>query len=144
MTDKKAIVTGASEGIGKAITLALAREGVDVAICARRKEPLEQTAAEIAKATGRKIIPITADLTNPADAESFIKKAHVALGRIDILVNNAGSAPGGVHRAFERRRLGERSAIQIHGLRALHEARSADHAEAEEGPRRQSDRQRRR
>src|SRR5580693_4669323 len=96
MTGKKAIVTGASEGIGKAITLAFAREGVDVAICARRKEPLEATAAEIAKATGRKIFAIPADLTKPADAESFIKKAHTALGRIDILVNNAGSAPGGV------------------------------------------------
>ena len=93
---KKAIVTGASEGIGKAITISLAREGVDVAICARRKEPLEQAAAEIAKATGRKIFPVTADLTNPSDAENFIKKAHQALGRIDILVNNAGSAPGGV------------------------------------------------
>jgi NAD(P)-dependent dehydrogenase (short-subunit alcohol dehydrogenase family) len=93
---KKAIVTGASEGIGKAVTIALAREGVDVAICARRKEPLEQAAAEIAKATGRKIFPITADLTKASDAENFIKKAHQALGRIDILVNNAGSAPGGV------------------------------------------------
>jgi 3-oxoacyl-[acyl-carrier protein] reductase len=96
MTGKKAIVTGASEGIGKAITRALAREGADVAICARRKEPLERTAAEIAKATGRNIIPLTADLTKPGDAENFIKKAHAALGRIDILVNNAGSAPGGV------------------------------------------------
>jgi len=96
MTGKKAIVTGASEGIGKAITRSLAREGADVAICARRKEPLERTAAEIAKATGRNIIPITADLTKPGDAENFIKQAHAALGRIDILVNNAGSAPGGV------------------------------------------------
>jgi NAD(P)-dependent dehydrogenase (short-subunit alcohol dehydrogenase family) len=96
MTGKKAIVTGGSEGIGKAITLALAREGVDVAICARRKAPLEATAAGIAKATGRKIIPLTADLTKAADAENFIKQAHAALGRIDILVNNAGSAPGGV------------------------------------------------
>jgi NAD(P)-dependent dehydrogenase (short-subunit alcohol dehydrogenase family) len=96
MTGKKAIVTGASEGIGKAITLAFAREGVDVAICARRKEPLEATAAEIAKATGAKILAIPADLTKPADAENFIKKAHAALGRIDILVNNAGSSPGGV------------------------------------------------
>ena len=96
MTGKKAIVTGASAGIGKAITWTLAREGVDVAICARRKEPLEETAAEIAKATGRKIHPIAADLTKPADAENFIKQAHAALGRIDILVNNAGSAPGGV------------------------------------------------
>jgi NAD(P)-dependent dehydrogenase (short-subunit alcohol dehydrogenase family) len=96
MTGKKAIVTGASEGIGKAVTIALAREGVDVAICARRKEPLEETAAAIAKASGRTITPITADLTSAADAESFIKRAHEALGRIDILVNNAGSAPGGV------------------------------------------------
>src|ERR1700744_771096 len=96
MTGKKAIVTGASEGIGKAIALSFAREGVDVAICARRKEPLEQTAAEIAKETGRKIVPIPADLTKPADAEAFVKQAHTALGRIDILVNNAGSSPGGV------------------------------------------------
>ena len=96
MRDKKAIVTGASEGIGKAITRALAREGVDVAICARRKEPLERTAAEIAKESGRKIFPIPADLTKAADAENFVKAAHAALGRIDILINNAGSAPGGV------------------------------------------------
>jgi NAD(P)-dependent dehydrogenase (short-subunit alcohol dehydrogenase family) len=96
MAGKKAIVTGASEGIGKAITWAFAREGVDVAICARRKEPLEAAAAEIARATNRQIVPITADLTKPADAENLIKKAHAALGRIDILVNNAGSSPGGV------------------------------------------------
>ena len=96
MTGKKAIVTGASEGIGKAITWAFAREGVDVAICARRKEPLEAVAAEISRATNRQIVPITADLTKPADAENFVKKAHAALGRIDILVNNAGSSPGGV------------------------------------------------
>ena len=96
MMGKKAIVTGGSEGIGKAITWAFAREGVDVAICARRKQPLEATAAEIARATNRQIVPITADLTKPADAENFVKKAHAALGRVDILVNNAGSAPGGV------------------------------------------------
>src|SRR3984885_9122483 len=96
MTGKKAIVTGASEGIGKAITLAFARGGGDVAIGPRPRERLEATAAEIAKATGRKIIPIPADLTKPADAENLVKKAHAALGRIDILVNNAGSSPGGV------------------------------------------------
>src|SRR6202012_116244 len=96
MKGKTALVTGASEGIGKAIALSFAREGVDVAICARRKEPLEQTAAEIARETGRKIVPIPADLTKPAGAEAFVKQAHTALGRIDILVNNAGSSPGGV------------------------------------------------
>jgi NAD(P)-dependent dehydrogenase (short-subunit alcohol dehydrogenase family) len=93
---KKAIVTGASAGIGKAVTRTLAQEGVDVAVCARRKAPLEAAANEIAKATGRKIIPFAADLTKAGDAENFVKQAHAALGRIDILVNNAGSAPGGV------------------------------------------------
>lgn len=93
---KTALVTGASEGIGKAIALGLAREGVDVAICARRAENLEAAAKEIAAATGRKIVPIAADLTKDEDAKAFVERAHKGLGRIDILVNNAGSAPGGV------------------------------------------------
>ena len=96
MNGKTALVTGASEGIGKAIALALAREGVDVAICARRRGQLEATAAEIARATNRKVVPIQADLSKPEDAANFVKQSHAALGRIDILVNNAGSSPGGV------------------------------------------------
>ncbi|MEA2345783.1 MAG: hypothetical protein QOF63_3952 [Thermoanaerobaculia bacterium] len=93
---KTALVTGGSEGIGKSIAEVLAAEGVDVAICARRKEPLEATAKEIAKKTGRKIVPIAADLTKDADAANFVKTAAKELGRIDIMINNAGSAPGGV------------------------------------------------
>jgi 3-oxoacyl-[acyl-carrier protein] reductase len=96
LTGKTALVTGGSEGIGKGIAIALANEGVDVAICARRKEPLEATAAEIAKATNRKIVAIPADLTKDEDAKNFVEQGHKALGRIDIMVNNAGSAPGGV------------------------------------------------
>ena len=96
LSGKTALVTGGSDGIGKGIALALAREGVDVAICARTKEPLEATAAEITKATGRKILAIPADLTKDDDAKNFIVQGHKALGRVDILINNAGSAPGGV------------------------------------------------
>ena len=96
LNGKTALVTGASAGIGKAIAFALAHEGVDVAICARRKEPLEEAASEIARGTNRKIVAIPADLTKPADAAAFVKEAHTALGRVDILVNNAGSSPGGV------------------------------------------------
>src|SRR6266540_7079977 len=93
---KTALVTGGSEGIGKGIARALAKEGVDVAICARRKEPLEKTAAELAKETNRKIVPIVADLTKDTDARNFVEQGHKALGRVDIMVNNAGSSPGGV------------------------------------------------
>jgi len=96
LTGKTALVTGGSVGIGKAIARGLAREGVDVAICARRKEPLEAAASEIARETNRKIVPIPADLTRPDDAENFVRQSHAALGRIDILVNNAGSSPGGI------------------------------------------------
>ena len=96
LNGKTALVTGGSEGIGKGIARALAQEGVDVAICARRKEPLEAAAAEIAKETKRKIVAITADLSKDADCKKFIEQGHKALGRIDIMVNNAGSSPGGV------------------------------------------------
>jgi NAD(P)-dependent dehydrogenase (short-subunit alcohol dehydrogenase family) len=96
LKSKTALVTGGSEGIGKAIALALAQEGVEVAICARRKEPLEAAAKEIATATKRKVIAIPADLTKDEDAKNFVTKAHAGLGRIDIMVNNAGSSPGGV------------------------------------------------
>jgi NAD(P)-dependent dehydrogenase (short-subunit alcohol dehydrogenase family) len=96
LNGKKALITGASMGIGKAIALTLAREGCDVALCARDKGRLDVAADEIRKAGGRTVFTIAADLTRAADAENFVKASHQALGRIDILVNNAGSAPGGV------------------------------------------------
>src|SRR5215813_13266895 len=96
LNGKTALVTGGSEGIGRGIAIGLAREGVDVAICARRPGPLEETAATIARETNRKIVAIPADLTKDLDAKNFVEQAHQALGRVDIMVNNAGSAPGGV------------------------------------------------
>ena len=93
---KTALVTGGSEGIGKGIARVLAREGVDVAVCARRKEPLEAAAEEISRETGRRVVAIPADLTRDEDARRFIEEGHRALGRVDIMVNNAGSAPGGI------------------------------------------------
>ncbi len=93
---KVALVTGGSLGIGKGIARALAREGVDVAICARRKDVLEATADEIRRESGRTVLALPADLTRSEDAERFVHGAARHFGRIDILVNNAGSAPGGV------------------------------------------------
>ena len=100
---RTALVTGASQGIGRAITEVLAQEGVDVAICARHREPLEAAATAISQATGRRIVPITADLTEEADAAQFVARSVEALGRVDILVNNAGSAPGGVIETLSER-----------------------------------------
>jgi len=94
LTGKRALVTGGSRGIGKAIALQLAQEGVDVAIAARTLAPLEATAREIASATGRKIVPIVADMGDDAAVASLVAKAVQALGGIDILVNDA-AAPGG-------------------------------------------------
>ena len=93
---KTALVTGGSEGIGKAIAFGLACEGVNVAICGRRADMLDAAAKEIAEATGRNILAIPADLMNDDEAKNFVIKASEALRRVDILVNNAGSAPGGV------------------------------------------------
>ncbi len=91
---KRAIVTGGSRGIGKAIARQLAEEGVDVVIAARGRELLDATAAEITKAIGRRVVPIVADMGDDASVEALVAKAVAELGGIDILVNNA-AAPGG-------------------------------------------------
>ena len=97
LAGKVAIVTGASRGVGKAIALELAREGVDVAICARSRDALETSAKELANATGRRIIPIVADTTSAESVRRLVDTTRAQLGRVDILVNNAAT-PGGVVR----------------------------------------------
>jgi NAD(P)-dependent dehydrogenase (short-subunit alcohol dehydrogenase family) len=97
LTGRVAIVTGGSRGIGRAIAQELAREGVDVAICARQRESLDETAKALAKATGRRIVPIVADTTNWESVTRLVETTLAQLGRIDVLVNNA-STPGGMVR----------------------------------------------
>ena len=126
---KTALVTGGSEGIGKAITKTLASEGVDVAICARREGPLEQVAAAIAQATGRRIVPIAGDLTKDEDARRFVHSAAKALGRIDILVNNAGSAPGGVIEHLSEEDWAQALQLKFMGICSVHALHLANHAQ---------------
>lgn len=95
LAGRKALVTGGSQGIGRACAEYLAAEGVDVAICARDAARLEQAAAEIGANRRAKIYPVQGDLTRPEELDRIIADATAALGRIDILVNNAGSAPAG-------------------------------------------------
>lgn len=91
---KVAVVTGGTEGIGKATALKLAQEGANVAICGRRKEPLDRVAAEIQK-LGVQGLAVQADMSRAADVERFMKAVVDKFGRIDILVNNAGTSKRG-------------------------------------------------
>ena len=86
---KIAIVTGGSKGIGRATALALAQEGVDVAICARGIEDLEDAATEIRNKTGRKVLAVRADMGDPDDIKMLVATTVAELGGVDILINNA-------------------------------------------------------
>ena len=92
LTGLAAAVTGGSEGIGRAIAAALAAEGCDVAIGARRPEPLRLAAEEIRAATGRRVEPLPLDVTDARQPHDFVQAAAQRLGRLDILVNNAGTS----------------------------------------------------
>ncbi len=92
---KTALVTGASKGIGRAVALALAREGVSVAMCSRKANDLEQAAAAIKRATGGEPFCIPADLSELSGVEDVVATTRKRFGRIDILVNNAGAIRGG-------------------------------------------------
>ncbi len=83
-----ALITGGSQGIGRVTALTLAREGANVAICARGKDDLESAAKEIGS-TGREALPVQADMSSYDDIKCFVKTAADHFGRIDILVNNA-------------------------------------------------------
>lgn len=93
---KRAVITGGSRGIGKAITWQLAREGVDSAICARTEGPLKAAAEEIARETGRRILPFVADLSSADSTKAFVGKAVDALGGVEILINNGARVAGTV------------------------------------------------
>ncbi|HLN87934.1 MAG TPA: SDR family oxidoreductase [Candidatus Limnocylindrales bacterium] len=91
---KKAVVTGGSAGMGKAIARQLAREGCDVAIGARSEGRLREAAMEIARETGRKIVPITVDTLDGESIRKFIWLAAEGLGGVQILANCAARVGG--------------------------------------------------
>ncbi|MGF1471974.1 MAG: SDR family oxidoreductase [Rubrobacteraceae bacterium] len=86
LTGKTAIVTGASDGIGEAVARRLAERGCNVALAARRKERLEELAAEL----GNHTLPIPTDVTDPADCAALVARTTEHFGSLDILINNAG------------------------------------------------------
>ena len=86
---KVAVVTGAGTGIGKAASLALLKEGYDVVLSGRRKEPLEETARE-GEASGARTLVMPADVGDPEAVRNLFAKTKEKFGRLDLLFNNAG------------------------------------------------------
>ncbi len=89
---KVAIVTGGSEGIGKAAAERMASEGANVIIVARRQDVLDAAADEIRTATEGEVLPLSADVTDKGTAARVVNTAVERYGRVDILVNNAGTS----------------------------------------------------
>lgn len=87
--EKVAIVTGGGTGIGKAVALALAREGYSVTVSGRRREPLEATASE-GQASGAQMLAVPADVGDPSSVRALFARTAEAFGRLDLLFNNAG------------------------------------------------------
>ena len=89
LANKAAVVTGASRGIGQAIAHRLGRMGARVAICSRKREDIERTAASFRK-EGIRVLPIAADVTLVEDVDRVIERTSAEFGEIEVLVNNAG------------------------------------------------------
>ena len=87
---KTALVTGASSGFGRSFALTLAEAGADVVISARNRERLTET-EEILKKTGRKVLKIVGDMSNPEDVSRMIDETVSTFGALHVAVNNAGT-----------------------------------------------------
>jgi 3-oxoacyl-[acyl-carrier protein] reductase len=94
LKSKTAVVTGANSGIGLAISRALAREGANVVLGARRQEANQNVAREISNQFGVKTLPVPTDVTHESDCDKLIDQATTAFGGVDVLVNNAGVGGG--------------------------------------------------
>ena len=90
---KVALVAGASKGLGRAVALGLAREGVSLALCARGEEQLRETATAIVGETGATVWTRPTDVSSPEEASLFVREAVSHYGTVHILVNNAGGPP---------------------------------------------------
>ena len=95
LTNRRAIVTGASSGIGRETAIELARQGVSVVVVARREDRLRELVDQIV-ALGGKVEPVIGDITDPETRQRAIDAAQAKFGGLDILVNNAGVGATGL------------------------------------------------
>jgi 3-oxoacyl-[acyl-carrier protein] reductase len=111
-----AIVCAASQGLGKAAAIGLAREGASVVICSRNRRVLAQAAEDIREQSGgppAEIVPVVADLTKPRQITALVARTVKRFGRIDILVANAGGPPVATFPALDDRKWEEGVALTL-------------------------------
>lgn len=98
---KRALVTGASQGLGYAVARGLALEGAAVAINSRDESRIQSAAGELSSETGAQIYPLAGDIGLPGVPEQVVEAAVAALGGLDLLVTNAGGPPAGKFEQFD-------------------------------------------
>ncbi|MBB3443451.1 SDR family oxidoreductase [Rhizobium sp. BK379] len=118
MSDRVAIITGASQGIGQATAIRLAKDFSALVLVARNKANLAETAKAV-EAAGAKTLVIDADLAEPAAAQAIVDKALAAFGRIDALLNIAGAVPQIDVFEMTDRQWDDGMALKLHGARRL-------------------------
>ena len=118
MSDSVAIITGASQGIGQATAVRLARDFSALVLVARNKANLEETAKAVEVASARTLI-IDADLAEPVAAQAVVDQALAAFGRIDALLNIAGAVPQIDLFDMTDRQWNDGMALKLHGARRL-------------------------
>src|SRR5215831_6417950 len=101
LNKKVALVAAASRGLGRAVAEELATEGASLIICARKRETIEQAAAEIAAASGAEVFGVAADVSQPDEVAALVQAGIERFSRIDILVTNSGGPPAGPFTAFD-------------------------------------------
>jgi NAD(P)-dependent dehydrogenase (short-subunit alcohol dehydrogenase family) len=93
LTDRVAVVTGGSRGLGREMVLGLARAGADVVIASRKLDACEALAHEVRAVTGRRALPVACHVGRWDDIGALAETAYAELGKVDVLVNNAGMSP---------------------------------------------------
>jgi len=95
LSGKVALVAAASRGLGRAVAEELAREGMDLLICARGADALGETAAAIRAESGVRVVELVVDLSVAEDVSRLAERAHAEFGHVDVLVTNGGGPPAG-------------------------------------------------
>ncbi|MEU2038745.1 SDR family NAD(P)-dependent oxidoreductase [Nocardia niwae] len=93
LTDKVAVVTGGSRGLGKQMVLAFAEAGADVVIASRKLEGCAALADEVTERFGRRALPVACNVSDWSQCDALVETVYDTFGRVDVLVNNAGLSP---------------------------------------------------